>query len=255
MAQQARGVCLIPVEPSLDDTNTDIDIIALHGLDTKSPETWTYQLKGKDKGVNWLLDSKMLPSNVGQARIFTCDWPADLIQKSDNILMTLNECAVLLLADIHGTRLDIPKTNRGRKDRPIIFIASCLGGIILMKALVTANNPQNQYFPIKRATRGIVFLATPFRGTSFQDVANWAVPFLKTWALIRGKALTTLLDSVKGCTEDLEILVRDFTGLFKNPEYRCEVHSFYEKDPTSFQRKVFRITIPLLSRRKTVSFT
>lgn len=37
-----RGVHLCQVHPDKDEADTDIDIIAIHGLDTKSPDTWTW---------------------------------------------------------------------------------------------------------------------------------------------------------------------------------------------------------------------
>jgi hypothetical protein len=46
----------------------------------------------------------------------------------------------------------------------------------LIKALDMASG---EYDSVKKATRGVVFLATPFRGTSFQAVARWAEPALK----------------------------------------------------------------------------
>ncbi len=56
-----RGGSLNKVHPSKDDAKTDIDIIAVHGLDTKSPDTWTWVDRSNPKNkVNWLQDPKML---------------------------------------------------------------------------------------------------------------------------------------------------------------------------------------------------
>jgi hypothetical protein len=56
-----------------------------------------------------------------------------------------------------------------RERRYLFFIALYLGGIVLVKVLVDA---KDRYLPLKRVTYGIVFLAIPFRGTSFRDVAT-----------------------------------------------------------------------------------
>lgn len=40
-----------------------------------------------------------------------------------------------------------------------------------MHALVLADREGNSYHDIRQATRGVIFLATPFRGSSFNDVA------------------------------------------------------------------------------------
>ncbi|QYS93900.1 NACHT nucleoside triphosphatase [Trichoderma simmonsii] len=232
-----RGVSLTQVYPSpAADAETDIDIIAIHGLDTKSLDTWVWKSKLPYGDVNWLASPQMLPGRVGRARIFTCDWPSDLFEQPDLIQKTTEEFARLLLAGI--SQRPLPKSSHSkRKDPPIVFVASCLGGIILMNALLIADHTLSEYTVIRRSTRGIVFLATPFRGTSFQDVANWAEPGLRAWALIRGQKVSNLLDSVKGSTFHLEELVRSFTQLCQDKDYPCQVSTFYETGMTNLHRK------------------
>ncbi|RDW91693.1 hypothetical protein BP5796_02858 [Coleophoma crateriformis] len=229
-----RGVHLRQVYPDeTRETETDIDIIAIHGLDTKSPETWTWvDQKNPTIRVNWLQDQAMLPSTVDRVRIFTCDWPADLLQPSNLIQMEFLELALLLSEGIQ--RRPPVSSDGASRDRPILFIASCLGGIMLIKALVDAGK---QDHPLRRATRGIIFLATPFRGTSFEEVAIWAVPCMEAWALVQRREVTKLLASVKGL--DLDALVRNFTQLNQQQDPPCEVFNFYEKRVTSLPSKIF----------------
>ncbi|KAK3379384.1 hypothetical protein B0T24DRAFT_510929, partial [Lasiosphaeria ovina] len=209
-----KGVRLCQVNPDKNETDTDIDIIAIHGLDAQSPDTWTWvNPSDRNNKVNWLADPRMLPIKVGAARIFTCDWPADLLQPSDLVQKTVEEYALLLL---DGIQREILVTNATREGRPIFFIASCLGGIILAKALVDAGD---EYLSLKEATRGIIFLATPLRGTSFRDVAALAEPGLTVWGVIRGREASKLLGSVKRSTFDLETLVRKFTLLCRDNDH------------------------------------
>ncbi|KAH8898205.1 hypothetical protein GQ53DRAFT_777676 [Thozetella sp. PMI_491] len=225
------------------ETETDIDIIAIHGLDTKSPDTWTWKdpgdPKNKAKWVNWLQHPDMLPKAAARARIFTCDWAADLLQPSDLVQKRIEEHALLLL---NGIQRDIATNGTRQEDRPVFFIASCLGGILLIKALVLASD-KSEYSDLIRATRGIVFLATPFRGTSFQDVAAWARPGLSAWAWTRHQEPSKLLDSVERPTYDLDTLVH------------CYVFNFYELGKTSLPSKLFpwlptwcRLEKPLVDR-------
>lgn len=232
-----QGVSLRQVNPDKKETDTDIDIIAIHGLDTKSPDTWTWRARhpnDPNDNANWLADPGMLPLEAGAARIFTCDWPADLLQPSDLVQKTVEEYALLLLAGIHREFGEANPTRR--EGRPVFFIASSLGGIILAKALVDAGG---DYLWLKKATRGIIFLGTPFRGTSFLDAAVFAEPGLAVWALIRGREANKLLGSVKGSTFDLETLVREFTDLWKDKDNPCQVFNFYEKGKTSLSHKIF----------------
>ncbi|KAI1475573.1 hypothetical protein F4774DRAFT_421453 [Daldinia eschscholtzii] len=204
-----------------NDTKPKLDIITVHGLDTKSPNTWTWRSRESEE-VNWLSHLDMLPSLVGTARIFTCDWPADLFQPSNMVQNKIDELARLLLIAIHDVRAEDP-------DRPLIFIASCLGGIVLMKTLVMATS---EYVHIQRAIHGIVFFATPFRGTAFHDVATWAELVLKTQASIQGQQVSSLLEYLKVSNFNLGELVHDFTRLYKDSEL-CQVVTFYEKRPSN----------------------
>ncbi|KAI9771053.1 MAG: hypothetical protein M1839_002950 [Geoglossum umbratile] len=168
---QPRGVRLTQIHTLDTSTETNVDIIAIHGLDTKSPDTWIWKPKHPNESdVNWLADLHMLPSKVGPARIFTCDWPADLLQKS--IPTTLEESAQVLLYSI---KCHLTANRLAREDRPVLFIASCLGGIILIKALEIDDNygSDNDDSPsLRRAMRGVIFLATPFGGTAFKDMPD-----------------------------------------------------------------------------------
>ncbi|KAK1656686.1 hypothetical protein BDP55DRAFT_521187, partial [Colletotrichum godetiae] len=236
-----RGVQLRQVDPPADENGEPeggIDIIAVHGLDTRSPDTWEFKMKD-GYNVNWLQDKNMLPTEVSNARIFTYDWPAELFETLDAEEDTIQELALRLLAGIQA-RPSATNNQRSYKDRPILFVASCLGGIILAKALVMA---KNEYLPVRNATRWILFLATPFRGTSFEDVARWAEPGLRTWASIRGRRVASLLGWAKSSTFDLTLLVNEFTQLCDNKNGEgYKVLTFYETGFKNLPAKV-----PLLS--------
>ena len=63
----------------------------------------------------------MLAAALPQARIYTYDWDANCFQ--DSPVQTLLGHADNLLAHVAG--------ERASQDRPIIFVASCFGGLIL----------------------------------------------------------------------------------------------------------------------------
>ncbi|KAF7551742.1 hypothetical protein G7Z17_g4776 [Cylindrodendrum hubeiense] len=204
MARQTSPPAFDQVHPVDENTRTDIDIIAIHGLDTKSPDTWIWKdPKHPKEQVNWLKDSKMLPSEVGRARIFTCDWPTNLFQKS--IPTTLEESAHFLLRSI---RQHLAQNKQAAANRPVFFIASCLGGIILIKALeIDRRHSDESGSPsLIRATRGIVFLATPFLGTAFKDMPDLT---LKVWASLKDQTVTALIDYANEPTPNLDELLVD----------------------------------------------
>lgn len=234
--QPAKGVLLSEVyaKPSKTEDETDVDIIAIHGLDTRYPDTWTWKdptdPENEEKWVNWLKD--LLPDEVGCARIFACNWPADLFEPSEPRQKTFEEFARPLLDSIK---------RRDQAHRPILFIASCLGGLILMKALVMADagGRDSDYLLVMEATKCVIFLATPFRGTAFEDVAAWVLPGLDAWALFRGQKVTCLLSNVNEPSQPLQELVCSFTELCRNANHQYKVFTFYERGNTNLLRKAF----------------
>lgn len=232
--RQTSPARLIRVHPADENASVDvgIDIIAIHGLDTRSPDTWTWKDPHNSRNkVNWLEDSKMLLSKVEQARIFTCDWPDDMFQKS--IPRTLEESAKFLLGTL---RRHLERNRRAGKDRPVLFIASCLGGIILIKALEIDRQDGDEccYPSLVTATHGIVFLATPFLGTAFKDMPDLAI---KAWALFKDQAVSTLIDYTKEPTPNLKELVQRFNDL--KYERRYHVFTFWEAYNTSLPSRIY----------------
>ncbi|KAI0182207.1 pfs domain-containing protein [Xylaria flabelliformis] len=234
----SEGFCIKPV-PTEKNIKTDVDIIAIHGLDTRSPGTWTFKTEGKPD-INWLSDETMLSREVGSARIFTCDWPSDLFERSGYRQKTFDEFAGLLftkLAEHHSKD----------KERPILFIASCFGGILLLKALVDHTPPNHS---LRSAVRGIVFLATPFSGTSFRDVAEWAVPGLRAWAFIRAEKLSNLLYETE-LYRELAQLRSGFTAFCYDIDLpREHLAAFYELGESSLTRKVIPWLPDLFAQKK-----
>lgn len=213
-----------PLDP---EAQTDIDIIAIHGLGTKSPDTWDFKDVRSGKVVkNWLHDADMLPSKIGKARIFTCDWPAEMLESSKMAEMRIEQIAAELS---NGLNRRSPNNDDNDK-RPVLFIASCLGGLILMKALTEPK----KHDPIPFATRGVIFLATPFHGTAFENIAYWAKPGMSVRAWLHGKRVTTLAEAWEPSLE-ITSLARNFTAFQGKHEV---LHSaFYETAPTDLLKK------------------
>ncbi|RYP48627.1 hypothetical protein DL768_005518 [Monosporascus sp. mg162] len=94
-----------------------------HGLDAASPKTW--ECRHKDgRSVNWRSDRDMLPAAVPYARIYTYDWEANC---SDH-------APVQTLFGHAGALLARAAEARASSTRPIIFVASCFGGLVLAEA-------------------------------------------------------------------------------------------------------------------------
>lgn len=71
--------------------------------------------------MNWLSDREMLLAALPESRIFAYDWNANYFE----------DAPVQTLLGHADTLLGLVAESRGSRTRPIIFVASCFGGLIL----------------------------------------------------------------------------------------------------------------------------
>ena len=67
--------------------------------------------------------------------------------------------------------LNMERMSSAQKERPIIFLAHSLGGIIVKKALIIAHEKSSHYGSLLKNVSGMVLFGVPHRGS---DVAYWA---------------------------------------------------------------------------------
>ncbi|PTB63088.1 pfs domain-containing protein [Trichoderma citrinoviride] len=154
-------------------------IIAVHGLGSNVDWSWTWKDNGKC--VNWLQDPDMLPAKVPKSRIiaynYESKWDADAPKTR------LQLCGEELVHSIHSLQKHDP-------NHPIVLVGHSLGGNVIVNGLLYANSEDTFKYLLK-ATVGLVFLGTPFRGTEWQ-------PFLES--LVKLKSFS---GSHNGITREL----------------------------------------------------
>ncbi|KAI1774254.1 heterokaryon incompatibility protein-domain-containing protein [Hypoxylon cercidicola] len=238
-----------PEQPAEDD-NEIIDIVAIHGLGTQSATTWAaWKVDGDPKSgkVHWLKDPHMLPSELTKSRIFTYDWLADVGPHSS--LTSIFHHALQLLSSLNITR-----NNTKTETRPIIFVASCFGGLILAKALVEASQQweEKRYGAIVRSTVGVAFLGTPFQGTDkfLHDATLLRIVAAAEDGAESSEGLVRYLrhDAERG---ELDELVHKFVMLKDNPRYKFPVVCFYEQLQTDLKSVLERLPPDVAKRLDT----
>ncbi|KAF8518814.1 hypothetical protein BU17DRAFT_90584 [Hysterangium stoloniferum] len=204
------------------ETTPTVDIVAIHGFDGHREDSWT-----ADNGKLWLRD--FLPHTIPTARILLYGYNA---YTTDSLSEeTVHGHAKTFLAKLSMSR----KT--GEKERPIIFIAHSLGGIILKSALIEANVAhEGHLLPhkwIHLSTYGIVFLGTPHQGIDM-------VPKLLS---LCSHPNNILLKYLTAHSEPLQEQISHFNPITAH----FHIKFFYETLPTSFPAHSPAIIVPKAS--------
>ena len=149
-------------------------IIAVHGLNPRSKNdrdhAWdTWRKPSGTQGRLWLRDD--LPQYLPEPRIFLYEYNSTAVYGKDRD--TFIGKASELLEAIRIEREDI-------ESRPILFLGHSMGGLLIKQALINAhNNPK--YTPIKVATTGLAFFATPHHGGDVLLVSLGGVVVSAKW--------------------------------------------------------------------------
>ncbi|KAI1129789.1 ARM repeat-containing protein [Nemania abortiva] len=234
--EEQRKLGLHQVYPSPDDDpiETEIDIVAIHGLDTHSPRTWVAWKNPNSDEVHWLRDKEMLPSVTKNARIFTYDWNANY--DDDSPSSTLLGHADGLLESLRIQR----KKDKGKD--PIVFIASCFGGLLLIKALHRVQE-RREWKPILLLTAGIAFLGTPFQGSNetFYDATQIRIAIAESMGGEASDEMVKYLRNTDGERGELDEVVHHFCELIEQDDYKFTMFCFYETHVTDFTKVIGKL--------------
>lgn len=150
-------------------SETALDVIFVHGLGGDKLETWEADGTEKTFWPAWLASD--VPSVAVHSLAYDASPSAwlghamPLVDRSRNILALLEA--------------------EGIGNRPLVFIAHSLGGLLVKQMLQsgeTLGNPGWQR--LARATRGVIFLATPHAGSRLADYLNLLGKLARTTAAI-----------------------------------------------------------------------
>ncbi|KAK4141202.1 uncharacterized protein C8A04DRAFT_39242 [Dichotomopilus funicola] len=148
--------CPQGLEIVTEGINPTVDIVAVHGLNGHRDKTWT-----ASNGVHWLRD--LLPHDIPHARIFCWGYDANTHASSRVSCQYLYDHARTLISDLCRKRKLSDSI-----ERPIIFVAHSLGGIVVKSALIHSDAARRgaleEHRSIKTSTYGVVFMGTPHQG-------------------------------------------------------------------------------------------
>jgi pimeloyl-ACP methyl ester carboxylesterase len=143
------------------------DIVFVHGLGGSSHGTWRYKGRTEAEDFFW---PAALGQDVPDCAIWTVGYPAGFMAPFGAPGMIIEKRAGNLAQKL---------ANAGVGDRPLVFITHSMGGLVVKALLVGSQTQADQDRKrIANQTRGIVFCATPHRGSDFANAAALLGTFL-----------------------------------------------------------------------------
>lgn len=179
-------------------TNPIFDIVAIHGLDGHREKTWMTK-----NGELWLRD--LLPHDFSNARILSYGYDADTGSKERVSTQNMRRHA-------EGFAQALAMHRKNQPERPIIFIAHDLGGIILKWALVMCHSQsldsKCDLRSILASTHAILFFGTPHSGLD-----NNILDDIRHMASKCAHKTDVLLKDLKENSKQLENVQRLYLGI------------------------------------------
>jgi pimeloyl-ACP methyl ester carboxylesterase len=212
-----------------DDAARNGDIVFVHGLDGDARSTWR---PARHDGAAW---PEWLGEDLPNAGVWLLGYEVPLSAWKGHT-MPLADRATQVLALLE---------TEGLGDRPIVFVAHSMGGLLVKQLLRHGRDyGDRRWRAIADATRGVVFLSTPHSGS---DIANW----VKHLSLVlRNTVSVRELEANDARLRELNIWFRNnLQGMGLNADVYCEkvpIHGFIVVNDTSADPGIAGVTpIPL----------
>ncbi len=199
----------------------------VHGLNGRPDLTWTAA-----DGTFWPTD--LLPASLRgvPANILVYGYNADVYGRhrsgssaSDNFIHQHAQTLV--------TSLALFRRGEGRAQKPLLWVAHSLGGLVVKRALLYASDLRaahhDDYRAVFVSTYGIIFLGTPHAGA---DAASWACVLQAMADAVLPRKLfeseSVLLKTLKRDNETLANINSHFLDIYQ----RFRIHMVHENHKT-----------------------
>ena len=209
-------------------TKPEVDVVFVHGLNGDPHNTWT----SENTKIFW--PAHILPPILEdeKVRVLVYGYDADVTSFTDGASRDkIHNHAEHLVAELSANR-------RIRKalERPIIWVAHSLGGLVVKRALIYSAEIRGMKIEHLRSvfvsTYGILFLGTPHHGS---DIAQWGNRLEWICSVMMPKRVMDsqpqLIDALKTNNETLQNIDRQFIQILN----RFHIYFFHEGKPTNLK--------------------
>lgn len=231
-----------------------VDVVFVHGVRGHARRTWTANrtselTRGKKRTLHRLsklLNRSSKSQSSQQAQQASVFWPVDLLAEDvhnlriitygydadiSKFLYRTSDRSIFSIAQDLVIRLEILRESSGCTDRPIIFVAHSLGGIVVKDALKFSQDQQgfqSHLFSIFQHTYGVIFFGTPHRGSELASIG-------RTAARIAGIGLAEskheMLRSLELGSSELQRIADSFSRMLPKQAKGLQIYSFLEGLP------------------------
>jgi len=205
----------------------NVDIVFVHGLNGHPEYTWT---SGGDMGSGIFSHLSFCPPffEEEKARILVYGYHAHPISFMDGVSGNrIHNHAEHLIAELCANR-----RTRKATERPIIFVAHSLGGLVAKRALIYSSEVRGNHTEHLRSiyvsTHGILFLATPHMGA---DLAAWCPQLRRIWGTTIPGLVFVDRSQVVGAFENKCEILQNIDRQFIQLTHRYHVYFFHEGKP------------------------
>ncbi|KAH7109021.1 hypothetical protein EDB81DRAFT_954385 [Dactylonectria macrodidyma] len=239
--ESSLGLAELVSQPA--DKQDAVDIVAIHGLNGHREKTWI----DKTTRVNWLSDPSCLPKDIPHApgselrlqlevvfqqrrlrrlrlRVRASFRPQGGAEEPSRKAQTHHLCARSLV-ECSTFFHTLPPTWSPHTCDLQHFVCHSLGGIVFKQAVVRAHEQDRYYAQLLESIHGVVFFATPHRGS---DLAFWG-----SIAARVAQAASFGFSANSKLSKDLKVdsvLLKHISDSFVYRGGNLNIRSFYETE-------------------------
>lgn len=237
---ETNGLKPVLFEPA----DAKVDIVFVHGLGGDRTSTWTSApTRDIPKEVFWPKD--LLPQVCTTARILSFGYDASFAHfypfygpKNVPVGTTLDDHSTALFQSLIGLRNETETS-----DRPIIFVAHSLGGLVCANALSRQHGPDQASCALVKQTRAMIFLGTPFEGSEKAEWANTALRYL-SWISSTNNEKTKDLEERSAKLASINEAFLKFLKARDRSKIPVEVACYFEEYPIYVAGKKLGVIVP-----------
>ncbi|KAL5431630.1 hypothetical protein PMIN06_012244 [Paraphaeosphaeria minitans] len=195
-------------------------IVAIHGLGAHPDDSWCKNVGTREspRWANWLEEESMLPVVAPNARIMRYGYQSQWFGK-EAMQQSASTVADRLLRALKRKREDI-------SSRPLLFVAHCFGGLVVVKALLEAEQYPSEWPGVFTSTTGLVFFGTPFRGAGGMNQMEMLEAARREYD--NDQVQPTALEVLQPGNNYLQEVVDGFLKKMRGQTSKTQIACFYE---------------------------